>query len=168
MNRTKRCAHCRRLFFPDPRVKDQDYCSRSVCQRARKRRWQRQKMATDPDYQDDQKDCQKRWRHQHPDYWQNYRQTHPDYCERNRELQHTRDARRRAVHLAKMDALRTQNNRNPDTYYLVPYLAKMDSIPQKILLIPACSAHIADACKRGLDGLAGSFSVGLCQKGGAP
>ena len=51
MNRTRRCAHCRRHFLPDPRVKAQRFCSNKVCQRARKAQWQQAKLATDPDYQ---------------------------------------------------------------------------------------------------------------------
>jgi hypothetical protein len=43
-----RCAHCSCLFFPDPRVKNQRYCSSKECQRARKRLWQKEKLAHDP------------------------------------------------------------------------------------------------------------------------
>jgi len=55
-----RCKHCHRLFIPNPRVIDQQYCSQKVCQRARKRHWQRQKMKTDPDYRQNQKESQKK------------------------------------------------------------------------------------------------------------
>ncbi len=54
MNQKNRCAKCGCLFRPNPRVKDQEYCNRSACQRARKRRWQRKRMATDPDYRANQ------------------------------------------------------------------------------------------------------------------
>ena len=101
-----RCVHCRRRFIANPRAKNQKYCNRACCQRARKTRWQRHKMATDADYRQNQKDSRRSWQIQHPDYWRQYRAAHPQYCERNRMLQKQRDAKRRAQHLAKMDALK--------------------------------------------------------------
>ena len=72
-----RCAHCGCLFDPNPRVKNQRYCSDKECQRARKRLWQRRKLATDPDYKANQTDCQKTWREKNPDYWRKYRERNP-------------------------------------------------------------------------------------------
>ena len=41
--RRKRCCHCHELFYPDARVKSrQHYCSLGDCQKARKRRYQRE------------------------------------------------------------------------------------------------------------------------------
>jgi hypothetical protein len=45
MNRTIRCAHCRCLVLPNPRVKTQRFCSNKTCQGARKAQWQRTKLA---------------------------------------------------------------------------------------------------------------------------
>jgi hypothetical protein len=136
MDHKIRCAHCRRLFRPDPRVKNQSYCGNKVCQRARKTLWQRKKMATDPDYQANQRDCQKRWYKQHPDYWRNYRADHPDYCKQNCLMQRDRDKGRRFVNLAKMDASKQISSFKPNTYYLIHHLAKMDALTQKVLIIP--------------------------------
>jgi hypothetical protein len=61
------CVHCGRDFLPNPRVKNQGYRNRRECQRARKPLWQRQKLAIDPDYQDNQRDCWKSWRQRHPE-----------------------------------------------------------------------------------------------------
>jgi hypothetical protein len=99
-----RCAapHCGRLFDPDPRVKGQRYCSEKACQRARKRKWQKEKLAVDPDYQANQRDCQSEWHRLHPDYYRKYRQAHPRYCERNTLLQNCRNAKARVI--ATMDA----------------------------------------------------------------
>ena len=94
MSRTCRCAHCRRHFLPDPRVKTQRFCSNKVCQRARKAQWQRAKLATDPDYRANQRDCQHQWQQRHPQYWRQYRQQRADYRERNRLLQQHRDVHR--------------------------------------------------------------------------
>ena len=116
MDHMIRCAnvHCRRLFVPNPRVKNQAYCARRACQRLRKSLWQKQKMATDADYQANQRDCLKRWRRENPDYWRRYRSQHPEYVQRNRLLQRERDRRRHD--LAKMDALSHKVFLIPATY----------------------------------------------------
>jgi len=144
MNRMIRCAHCGSLILSNPRVKDQRYCSQKACQRARKTRWQRQKMATDLDYQLNQRDCQKDWNKRNPDYWRQYRSRHPGYRTRNRLLQKHRDRRRRD--LAKMDALAEISPIKPGSYYLIPAkgdLAKMDALSQKVYLIPTGYTDLA-------------------------
>jgi hypothetical protein len=111
-------------------------------------------MATDADYRQNQKDSHKSWQIKHPDYWQQYRRNHPQYCERNRMLQKQRDAKRRAQHLAKMDALRRLKSIIPGTYYLIPCnasLAKMDTLAQKINVIPESYSTFCASCKKGLD-----------------
>ena len=141
MNHKHRCAHCKRFFRPNPRVKSQLYCSRKACQRARKTLWQRRKMRTDPDYRDTQRTSQKQWCEQHPDYWREYRRQHPDYCQKNRQLQKERDTKRRCGDLAKMDALEGIEPIKTGTYYLVSpprvHLAKKDSLGQKVVIISA-------------------------------
>ncbi|MDD2469086.1 MAG: hypothetical protein PHI97_34395 [Desulfobulbus sp.] len=67
------CNACHRIQPVNPRNPKQEYCNRADCQRARKREWQRKKRAADPDYRQNQIDCQKRWREQHPHYWREYR-----------------------------------------------------------------------------------------------
>jgi hypothetical protein len=140
MDRPSRCAHCRRRFVPNPRVKTQRFCSNTPCQRTRKAKWQRDKMATDPDYQANQRDARQAWQHQHPDYWHHYRQRRADYRERNRLLQTHRDHKRRVPVLAKMDASGAVTFVNPGIYHLIPatgeVLAKMDALSMKCRLIP--------------------------------
>jgi hypothetical protein len=140
MHRPIRCAHCRGRFLPDPRVKRQRFCSNKACQRARKTRWQRDKMTTDPDYQANQRDSQRSWQHQHPHYWQQYRQQRADYRERNRLLQQHRDHKRRLRPLAKMDVSEAVTSIQPGIYHLIPavgpHLAKMDVLSQKCHVIP--------------------------------
>lgn len=136
-----RCAHCGCLFTPNPRVKNQRYCKRKVCQNARKRLWQRNKLANDPDYKQTQRESHRAWCNLNPHYWKDYRQKHPEYTRKNRELQKVRDRRRtpRPVDLAKMDALEAFSIVKKGTYYLLPdwiNLAKMDASPQKVCLIP--------------------------------
>ncbi len=83
----KRCRHCQSFFLPNPRIKNQQYCSRPECQQARKTHWQREKVRQDPDYQADHQDAQKNWLKHHPDYWKNYRTRHPSYVQTNRQKQ---------------------------------------------------------------------------------
>ena len=146
MNQKIRCANpqCRRLFNPNPRVKNQQYCDKKDCQRARKRRWQRQKMKDDPDYRDDHRDAQQGWIEQNMDYWRRYRVLHPDYVKRNRLLQRQRDRKRRD--LAKMDALGEISPVKAGSYYLIPAkgdLAKMDTLSHKYFLIPSSYTFLA-------------------------
>jgi hypothetical protein len=139
----KRCRHCQSFFLPNPRVKNQEYCNHPECQRARKTLWQRRKLSTDPAYQANQRDCWKSWRQRHPEYWQQYRQRHPLVRERNRLLQRVRNTKRHPARrgnmdmIANMDALTPCFSYKPGPYYLVPPIANMDALVQKIFIIPA-------------------------------
>lgn len=143
MTQKIRCANpnCRRLFVPDPRVKNHQYCGRQECRRLRKRRWQSEKMKTDPDYRKNQQESRQAWVEQNPDYSQRYRAKNPDYIIRNRALQKRRDQKRRdRDNLAKMDASNHIYPVKPGFYHLIPArsdLAKMDSISPQYLLIPS-------------------------------
>jgi hypothetical protein len=139
MSRLIKCAHCRRLFSTSPRVKNQRYCGRKECQRARKSKWQREKMATDPDYRANQRESQRNWCRRNPDYWRKYRSRKHQYRQRNRTLQRCRDKERKR--LAKMDALSQVFNIKPGGYILLPqdpHLAKMDALRVKIIPISMC------------------------------
>ena len=82
MGQPNKCVHCQRHFRPNPKIKNQSYCGRKECQRAGKSKWQREKMAGDPDYRINQQDSQKNWCRQNPDYWRKYRSRNRQYCER--------------------------------------------------------------------------------------
>jgi len=49
---TRSCAHCGQPFQLRPQVPNQTYCASAECQRARKLRWQQDKLRTDPDCRD--------------------------------------------------------------------------------------------------------------------
>ncbi len=140
---TFRCACCRRILPRDSRVKNQRYCGVKACQRARKRKWQREKLEMDPDHRANKRESQRAWQSKNPIYRQKYRGKNPDYCERNRQLQQVRDrAKRQAataeVHLAKMDTLEHILNDTSMTYFIsasLGNLAKMDALPVKIIPI---------------------------------
>ena len=99
----KQCTSCGKLFQPRPQVPQQSYCPAPDCQRERRRQWQRLKLQTDPDYQDNQARAQQAWSQRNPDYWRKYRESNPKYVERNRVLQHERNAKAMVGPIAKTD-----------------------------------------------------------------
>lgn len=147
MDRYDYCAYCRCRYQKNPRVKNQTYCGKIACQRARKRRWQRQKLATDPDYRLNQRDCMLRWRQRHPGYWQKYRRSHKSYTAQNRLLQKIRNLNRLGRPLiAKMDPIKTEQSIIPGIYYILRkcrQIAKVDAIFQKVIIFPASCLHPA-------------------------
>ena len=141
---TFRCACCKRIRPRNPRVKNQRYCGDKRCQQARKTKWEREKLQSDPYYRINKKECQERWKQQNPDYWKQYRQTHPEYRRRNRRMQSRRDQHRGsdnksgASNLAKMDTLDTFLNETAASYIICPAkgdLVKMDALEVKIIPI---------------------------------
>lgn len=88
------CPSCQKPFTPHRHVPHQRYCSSRKCQRARKRLWERGKLAEDPDYKSTRTDAQRAWLDARPRYWSEYRATHPENAARNRELQRERNRRR--------------------------------------------------------------------------
>ena len=141
------CFHCGEYFPPSPRHKDQKYCKKPVCQRAKKAEWQRNKMATDPVYKADQKQSHYEWLRATPNYWKDYRKRNPEKAERNRILQIIRNRRRRkcqdsvakmdASVIAKMDASKRNDFRLVGQFWLVPVIAKMDASKVFLHEIPA-------------------------------
>ncbi len=125
------CANCSVLFTP--KNKNQSYCSRHECQRARKAAWQRLKITTDPDYKAGQKLSRQKWAQNNPYYWINYRARNPKKTERNRILQTLRNQRRKKRKheddklIAKMDARKPLDFQLMGRFWLVPVIAKMDA-----------------------------------------
>ena len=140
------CCHCGSYFTPDPRQKNPRYCKEKACQHARKAAWQRDKMISDPVYRANQKQSQADWQSRNGDYWKRYRTAHPEQAERNRDLQKVRNKRRHGVvkmdasGIAKMDASisckSSVGSWLPGSYWLVPMIAKMDTIKVVLHRIP--------------------------------
>jgi hypothetical protein len=100
------CLCCKRRFKAHPAVRDQRYCGDRDCQKARKRKWQKEELARDSDYRANQAEAQRQWRGRNKDYWREYRRRNPAYTERNRMGQRERNRRRRSGSgVAKMDEL---------------------------------------------------------------
>jgi len=137
-----RCIHCGKSFSPNPRIRNQRYCTDSSCQKARRAKWSREKMASDPDYKDNKKVSQERWLARHPGYYKKYRAKHPEYVKRNRLLQLMRNSRRRknktSKMIAKIDALTGGLfSRKGELFKLIPQgygvIAKMNSCIVKLI-----------------------------------
>ena len=97
----RRCAACHKRFHPRPQSPTQAFCSAAECQRERKRRWQRAKRGTDPDYRENDARSSRHWRQQHAAYWREYRRSHPEYTARNRQQQRRRNQTRRSSTAAR-------------------------------------------------------------------
>ena len=157
----RRCAACGRWFDPYPHVSNQQYCSARPCQRERKRRWQAERLRSDPDYRHNQADAQRRWCEAHPDYWRKYRAAHPEYVEQNRTRQQERNRRGRLVLRIDspqgLDACGDCKDGRVDgltcplssgTYRLIPAssgaIAKMDACLVRIDVISRGCEHTCD------------------------
>jgi hypothetical protein len=141
------CFNCGVYFPASRRHKNQRYCKKPQCQRARKTEWQRLKMKTDKKYWADQKRCQYEWLRANPNYWRDYRRRHPEKVKRNRALQMIRNRRRRksvetatgrdTALIAKMDASKVNDYKLVGQFWLVPVIAKMDASKIFLCQIPA-------------------------------
>ena len=137
----KTCLCCKRQLISHPAVANQRYCSDPECQRVRKRNWQKEKLAKDPDYRANQAEAQQQWRSRNRGYWREYRRKHPAYTEANRIRQRERNRRRRTGSgIAKMDELKEKTVIRSGRYRLVPLgdwgIAKMDALIVEIGVIP--------------------------------
>jgi len=124
----RRCAACRKHFHPRPQYPGQKFCSTAECQRERKRRWQKARRASDPDYRENDIQANRQWRSRHPGYWRAYRRKHPQSVIRNRQKQRERDRVRRlkpsltstTPHLANEDTSTPSFSVNTGTYRIIP------------------------------------------------
>jgi len=141
------CTCCCTFFIP--RNKTQFFCSSRICQRARKALWQKQKLATDPDYQQQQYISQQKWLSKKNGYWKEYRSKNPEKVAKNRSLQRIRNLKNRggaqdsgsskSVLIAKMDARKGFSHKLSGQYWLVPMVAKMDAVKIFIATVPVNS-----------------------------
>jgi len=143
------CQNCR---DPLPTLKknpNQRFCGKKECQRARKRRWQREKMHNDPDYKQNQQEANRNWQKQNPHYWQEYRQKNSEYVERNREnSRQYMQIKRQVVSIlnkfAKMDTSLSANMELTGYYLLLPVGAMFAKMDAKFLNISVCRDNLED------------------------
>lgn len=163
-----KCEHCGEMVKANPRNKQQRYCGKKACQRARKTAWEKEKIKTDPDYRMNRKESAKKWADEHSDYWKAYRKRNPHSVQRNRLLQRVRNRRYKETkrqptqeaadkNIAKMDASKHTHTRLSGTFWLVPNVAKMDALMVHIVDINDEKLKpevVLSDCKQGLDCLA--------------
>lgn len=137
-------------FEVRPQTPGQRFCPTPACQRRRRREWQRQRLATDADYRENQAQAQRNWAAAHPEYWHEYRELHPAYAARNREQQKRRNVTNR---VAKMDAWKRLTAVRSGIYALSPapqtLIAKMDPWIVRITVLARESADRVMIAKRG-------------------
>lgn len=135
MARTFKCKCCRRILPANPRCKNQEYCGAPVCQRERKRRWQAQKMNSDPEYRHNQQEAYDNWRQRNPDYWQRRRKEK----QRQAALPGKKIQADELNGPVKMDTFRSASLQeilvNSGEYLLVPTNVKMDALKVKIVAV---------------------------------
>jgi hypothetical protein len=129
----KTCLWCKKHFHSHPAVRHQQYCGNRECQKARKRKWQKEKLVKDSDYRTNQASAQRQWRSRNKGYWREYRRRNPAYTEKNRMGQKERNRRRRTGSgIAKMDEPKGKTLIPSGRYRLVPLwdseVAKMDEL----------------------------------------
>jgi hypothetical protein len=96
----RRCPYCHQLFSPAKCQPKQAVCSAPECQCRRCADYRRARLAGQEDYREACRQSARQWRKQHPDYWTEYRSAHPDSADRNRQMQRSRDRKRRLKSLA--------------------------------------------------------------------
>jgi hypothetical protein len=146
------CAACNRPFKTRSQCPRQAYCPRTECQRERRRRWQRAKRLTDPDYKYNQRNAQRAWARRNPNYWVQYRKSHPQYCKRNRQQQLVRNGSRNGHALLNLTSSHFAGALPAGTYRIVRLRA--DSGPCRPLIpehagpaFRAMPGHHSGACR---------------------
>jgi len=137
------CVHCGDTVIRSGKNPKQAYCGKYECQRKRKTKWEKNKIKTDPDYKANRRDSQQTWKEDNPNYWGEYRKKNPERTKRNKILQKVRyqrqkrkksenQARDSSKVVAKMDALDVNKSGISGTFWLVPFVAKMDALKVQI------------------------------------
>jgi hypothetical protein len=139
------CVYCGDFYDSSPRHKNQTSCKKRECQKAKRAAWQRYKMKHDPVYRANQKSSHQKWLKATPGYWENYRKRNPEKALRNRILQVLRNRKARSClmdvkmntpPIAKMDPSEFDNFQILGQFWLVPAIAKMDSLKVNIIKVP--------------------------------
>jgi len=139
------CEHCKEPFSRYKNRKNQSYCSKEDCQKARKANWKREKAKKDTAFKQYTRQVNRDWRAKSAGYYKAYRKRNPDKAERNRILQRIRNQKRKAKAqkeiekvdaselIAKVDVLKTDGHQAFNEFWLVPVIAKVDVLKAYIL-----------------------------------
>jgi len=145
------CIHCKKNF--KKYRKHQQYCGEKTCQRARKAKWQKDALKTNPEYRERQKQENIDWIKNNPGYWRRYLKKNPDKALRNRMFQRIRNQKKRyqtseytalrAIFnrietqdflqlIAKMDVSKISQSHTFSDFWIIPVIAKMDALKVNI------------------------------------
>lgn len=159
------CEHCQQPFQRYKNRKDQRYCGKPECQKARKSKWKRDRIKKDAAFRAYHNQTNKDWRKMSLGYWKKYRKDNPEKTERNRILQRVRNQKRRlktkvgkatgqvpksiakvdaSELIAKVDALKSNNHQAFNEFWIVPVIAKVDVLKAHILFISDRSKRSSD------------------------
>jgi hypothetical protein len=148
---SKLCESCNLPFETIPQVPNQSFCSKPACQRARRQRWNQQKLENDPDYRDNKQRSQRNWMDRNPGYWRQYRSDNPDYTERNRSSQRVKTPPHASPVLAKKDESNHSEMLRAGVYQITP-IQRQDGENDGIWIVELAllrldSDCVQDACK---------------------
>ena len=146
------CKHCRERKRKNSCLKNnQFYCGEKACQRARRNKWERERLKQDPLYYTNRKEQKAKWRKECPGdaYQRSYRQSHPEYDQKNCELQRYRnkEAKKRqlehpASNIVKTDSLTPGAPVLSGLYAIYPYKTGLgENIVKTDPLIVELKAH---------------------------
>ena len=159
----KLCRFCRELFNPDPRVGSRQVsCSRSECQKARKKASQDHWVVQNPGYFKGLYRNTKRWLGEHPGYLAEYRRRNPEKVAIDNQR---RKIRRQAAQEAAADIQDSISLEPVVTKALSPFLPGssradiQDSILPRIVTASLFSSHCLRRRYARLDRLAEASGI---------
>jgi len=138
-----RCIHCGVGFTPAPQVPSQAYCSKTDCQKERRRQWQKNKLQSDPDYRDNQARAQKAWTDKNPNYWRKHREGSTNYGNLLKSEQDSITPKRRNTS-NKMDLLnkhQTIREALHDGVFRLKVLAEPDDVKMDVWIVELSSIN---------------------------
>ncbi len=138
-----RCIHCGIRFTPAPQVPKQTYCSKPDCQKERRRKWQKSKLKSDPDYRDNPSLAQKAWTDRNPDYWRQYRQNSAVYgnpLPGDQDLS-TLEPVNPSVKMDSLNPYRTLRKAFQDGVFRLTVLAEPDGVKIDSWIVELSSIH---------------------------
>lgn len=136
----RRCRFCQQVFQPSKFQPAQSVCSELECQRRRRGESRRIKIASDPEYRQVCQDSARKWRSRNPEYWRRRRENNPAIAERNRELQRTRDQKRKLRDLANNNSAFDLKHSATEVWLVgkgLEHLANNNSAPAQIWVLEA-------------------------------
>jgi hypothetical protein len=160
----RRCRYCGQKFQPSRFHPEQAVCSEPACQQRRRADNRKQKLVADPEYRQVCRESARKWRSDHPGFWQQYRAAHPQSTERNRSRQRQRDQRQRLLHLANNNSALDLKSSVAGVWLLGPGaedLANNNLADAQVFIVaglPRKPPASASSCKQHPSGLADALA----------